>query len=57
MKAISFGSSPLDRYSKKTKIGGGAYGVVYKGIDTKTNEIIAIKKIKLEVYDSEIIGE
>jgi serine/threonine protein kinase len=49
MKNTAFGASSIDRYEKKTKIGGGAYGVVYKGIDTKTGEVVAIKKIKLEV--------
>ena len=44
-----FGASSVDRYPKKEKIGGGAYGIVYKGIDTKTGEIVAVKKIKLEV--------
>jgi serine/threonine protein kinase len=29
-------------------LGEGAYGVVYKGINEKTGEIIALKKIKLE---------
>lgn len=29
-------------------MGEGAYGVVYKGINEKTGEIIALKKIKLE---------
>ena len=49
MKSTAFGASPLDRYAKNGKVGGGAYGVVYKGTDTKTGEVVAIKKIKLEV--------
>ena len=49
MKAGTFGSSLPERYAKKGKIGGGAYGVVYKGIDTKSGDVVAIKKIKLEV--------
>jgi serine/threonine protein kinase len=29
-------------------LGEGAYGVVYKGVNEKTGEVIALKKIKLE---------
>lgn len=37
-----------DRYERLTKLGEGTYGVVYKGRDRKTNEFVALKKIKLE---------
>ena len=30
------------------QLGEGAYGVVYKGVNEKTGEVIALKKIKLE---------
>ncbi|GMH17068.1 hypothetical protein Nepgr_018909 [Nepenthes gracilis] len=36
-----------DRYLKREVLGEGTYGVVYKAIDTKTNETVAIKKIRL----------
>ena len=36
------------RYEKCDKLGEGTYGVVYKGIDTQTDKIVAIKKMKLE---------
>jgi serine/threonine protein kinase len=39
--------SDMDRYQKTEKggagIGEGAYGVVYKGKDKKTGEIVAMK--------------
>lgn len=33
------------RYLKGVEIGSGTFGNVYKGIDSKTGEIIAIKEI------------
>mmetsp|Transcript_33035 Transcript_33035/g.58189 ORF Transcript_33035/g.58189 Transcript_33035/m.58189 type:complete len:303 (+) Transcript_33035:161-1069(+) len=39
------------RYQKIEKIGEGTYGVVYKATDTLTNEIVALKKIRLESSD------
>ncbi|OMJ86460.1 hypothetical protein SteCoe_12041 [Stentor coeruleus] len=43
--------TPIDRYQKIEKIGEGTYGVVYKARDTITNEIVALKKIRLEGED------
>mmetsp|Transcript_18371 Transcript_18371/g.16028 ORF Transcript_18371/g.16028 Transcript_18371/m.16028 type:complete len:139 (+) Transcript_18371:75-491(+) len=43
--------SRLDRYQKTDKVGEGTYGVVYKGKDKQTDEIIALKKIRLEHDD------
>lgn len=43
--------TPIDRYQKIEKIGEGTYGVVYKARDTVTNEIVALKKIRLEGED------
>ena len=40
--------SKIDRYEKLDVVGEGTYGVVYKARDTETNEIYALKKIKLE---------
>lgn len=41
----------LDRYQKLEKIGEGTYGVVYKARDKINNDIIALKKIRLEQED------
>lgn len=37
----------VDRYLKREVLGEGTYGVVYKAIDTKTGQVVAIKKIRL----------
>ena len=37
-----------ERYELKEKLGEGTYGIVYKSKDTLTNEIVALKKIRLE---------
>ena len=42
------------KYQKTRKIGEGTYAVVYEGIATESKRIIAIKKIKLGAYSSEI---
>lgn len=39
------------RYKQIDKLGEGTYGVVYKAIDNETNEVLAIKKIRLEDED------
>ncbi|XP_068659305.1 cyclin-dependent kinase D-1-like [Aristolochia californica] len=39
-----------DRYLKREVLGEGTYGVVYKAIDTKTGQTVAIKKIRLGKY-------
>ncbi|CAN1312274.1 Cyclin-dependent kinase D-1 [Linum perenne] len=36
-----------DRYLKREILGEGTYGVVYKAIDTRTGQTVAIKKIRL----------
>nr|XP_033512620.1 cell division control protein 2 homolog A-like isoform X4 [Nicotiana tomentosiformis] len=41
----------MDQYEKVEKIGEGTYGVVYKARVRETNEIIALKKIRLEQED------
>ena len=38
----------MEDYLKIEKIGQGAYGVVFKGKNIKTGEIVAMKKIRLE---------
>ena len=45
----SFGTHTMDKYKRKETVGNGAYGIVYKGVDTETEEVVAIKRIKIEV--------
>lgn len=40
-----------DRYEKIDKVGEGTYGEVYRAKDLHNNEIVALKKIKLENED------
>ena len=49
-----FGTHKIEEYKRVQTLGGGAYGVVYKGYDTKTNEVIAIKRIKIEAENEGI---
>jgi serine/threonine protein kinase len=45
-----FGSNnDLDFITKLETIGSGTYGVVYKGVVKESQEVIAIKKIKIEL--------
>lgn len=41
----------LHKYSKLEKLGEGTYGVVYKARDKTTGEIVALKKIRLELEE------
>ena len=41
----------LDDFMKLEKIGEGTYGVVYKGQNIKTGQMVAMKKIRLESED------
>ena len=43
--------SNLDKYQRLEKLGEGTYGVVYKAKNLETNEIVEIKKIRLEKED------
>ena len=44
----------MERYQKLEKIGEGTYGVVYKAKDKMSDEIIALKRIRLEAEDEGI---
>ena len=39
----------MENFQKIEKIGEGTYGVVYKAKDKITNQLVALKKIRLEV--------
>ena len=38
----------LENYEKQKKLGEGTYGVVYKAVDKRTGEAVALKKIRLD---------
>lgn len=42
------------RFERLDKLGEGTYGVVYKAKDKQTEEIVALKKIRLENTDEGI---
>jgi serine/threonine protein kinase len=44
----------LDKYQKIEKVGEGTYGVVYKCQNKKSNDFVALKKIRLENEDEGI---
>ena len=44
----------LEKYVKIDKVGEGTYGVVYKCKNKETNELVALKKIRLENEDEGI---
>lgn len=41
----------LARYEKQQKLGEGTYGVVFKGRDRITGDVVAMKKIRLSTED------
>ena len=43
--------SGMDKYTLFEKVGEGTYGTVYKAQIKATNELVALKKIKLEAED------
>ena len=45
----SFGENSIENYVRLEKIGTGTYGVVYKAQDLRTNKLVALKKILLDV--------
>jgi len=42
------------RFERQNKLGEGTYGVVFKARDRQTEEIVALKKIRLENTDEGI---
>lgn len=47
-------SGKLDKYERLDELGQGTYGVVYKAREKTTNEIYALKEIRLESEDEGI---
>lgn len=47
--ASSISNQPL--YEEICVIGNGAYGTVYKGVDLKTNKIVAMKRIRIQLTE------
>lgn len=39
----------FNKYLTKTKLGEGSFGKVYSGIDTQTNEEVAIKLVRKRI--------
>lgn len=49
--AAAESDAPLGRYQKIQKVGEGTYGVVYMARDKVTDEIVALKKTRLDSED------
>lgn len=49
--SVKFSWNAMEDFEKIEKIGEGTYGVVYKGRNRLTGQIVAMKKIRLESDD------
>lgn len=49
MDGFNFGNADRNCFEKIEVIGSGTYGVVYKAITSESNDVIALKKIKIEL--------
>lgn len=42
------GCRSVSEFEKLNRVGEGTYGIVYRARDTKTKEVVALKKIRME---------
>lgn len=46
----------VSEFEKLNRIGEGTYGIVYRARDTKTGEIVALKKMRMEREKVSCVG-
>ncbi|EDX06445.1 GD26008 [Drosophila simulans] len=39
---------PVSEFEKLNRVGEGSYGIVYRARDTRSNEIVALKKVRMD---------
>jgi len=47
-----FPKSDSKRYERGEKIGEGSYSTIYRGIDTKNGNLVALKRMRIKKYDA-----
>jgi cell division cycle 2-like protein len=52
-RSLLHGCRSVDRYKKLNRIDEGTYGVVYRARDLETDEVVALKQLKLNAAKSE----